>query len=350
MLYAWSRETLLSTEPEKDLINKISRNSKTRDIHRWNNGRVGAIFPEADGHLLDFREYELYDGPNDNLGYPKGLRPVKEGDEDSTECKELLAVGIVAYYLNMRNKMNPKDIFAEYLEDAKKEFKILRDADIRAWHPGYKKDFPYSEHYKREQQKIRVSSSIFDYLDDAGVYEIRKVIVNYLRFVKSLITQYRTRDMTREEEKATFKKAVLRVMWAKNEQGDFIFNHNSQWIAIYCYAVDIYLLIDDTEFYNLINDEGVMETSVVPDTKQKKAFDLLTQELQLDQESIVRIPFKHDIDMSIETYKRYRSPHPWPKDGLKGKSLSLYNELEEIYTRFDKEFQDIEQETVGFLI
>ena len=343
MFYTWSREKLLCKEPDEDLIDKLSPNPQSRYIYRWNNGRIGAIFPSASGHILDFREYELYDGPDDELRYPKGLRPVKEGD-DSNECLELLAVGIVAYYLNMRSKKNPKDIFADYLEYEKNMFRILRDAEMRAWDPNYKKDFPYSEHYKREKIQIRISSHIFDFLGQSAAHELNEMAVNYLRYVKSKITNISCRNLTLDEEKECFKKAVLRVMWSKNEQGDFIFHKNKQWIAVYCFAVESYLLIDDVDFCDLLNDEGVMEKTNVPTTKQKKAFDCLTQELQLDQESTVRIPFQHDIDLSIETYKRYSKPYPWPKDGLQRTGLTLYNELEVVYKKLNEEYHTVEEE------
>lgn len=330
-------------KPDEDLIDKLSPYPQYRYVYRWNNGRIGAIFPTSDGQALNFREYELYDGPDDNTSYPKGLRPVKEGDEDCDECSEPIAFGIVAYYLHMRNKKNPKDIFADYLEDAKKVFKIFRDTEMRAWDPEYKKDFPYSEHYKREQRRIKMSFGIFDFLGKAEVTEINKMVVNYLRFVKSQITNDSYRQLTRDEEKVCFKNAVLRVMNLRNDQGDYLFR-NTHWIAVYCYAVDYCFLIDDVDFGCFFNDDGVFEEPGAPATMQYKDFDRFIEELQLDQEATTRIPFKHDIDFSKPSYKLYRPPYPWPKDGLKGKSLTLYNELDYIYNKLIEEFRDIENE------
>lgn len=342
MLYTWSRELLLCTEPDKDLIDKLSPNLRTRHVYRWNNGRVGAIFPNEDGDILNFREYKLYDGPCDNHKYPEGLRPVKEGDEDSNECKELLAAGIVAYYLHMRMKKNPKDIFADYLEYHKTVFSTLQEGAMDAWNPNAQKDFSYSEHYKQEQTKIRISYRILDFLGQSEVAEIKTMTVNYLRFVKSQITHFNTRNLTREEEKTCFKKAVLRVMSAKNDQGEFIFHKNKQWIAVYSYAIDYCLLIDEVNFSKLLNDECILNSPNVPDTKQKNAFDRLTQELQLDQDSVVRIPFKHDIDFSIDSYKRYSAPYPWPNDGLKGIGFTFYKELQDVYIKLNEEYRAIE--------
>ena len=342
MVYTFSREKLLSMEPDEDLIDKLSPYPHYRYVYRWNNGRIGAIFPTADGHVLNFREYELYDGPDNMTSYPVGLRPVKEGDEDSNECKEPLAFGIVAYYLHMRNKKNPKDIFADYLEDAKLVFQLLRDADMRAWNPKYKKDFIYSEHYNREQRQIERSSLIFDFLGEAEVTDIKIMAANYLQFVKSQITKTSSRELTQDEVKACFKNAVLRVMNLKNERGDYIFYKNTHWIAVYCYAVDFYLLVDDEDFFYSENGKGVLEQPNARVTTQYKAFNSFIHELQLDQETTTRLPFKRDIDLSKLSYKPYRSPYPWPKDGLEGKSLTLYTELDFIYKKLNDEFRDIE--------
>lgn len=342
LVYTSNREKLLCNESDENLIDNLSPNPQSRDIYRWSNGRIGAIFPTESRHILDFREYELYDGHDDDYAYPKGLRPVKEGDEESDECKEMLAVGIVAYYLNMRNKRDPKDIFADYLEYYKAVFRTLQDGAMEAWNPNYKREFSYSEHFKQEKVQIRVSSRIYDFLGQSAAAEIKKMAVNYLRFVKSQITRFNTRNLTREEEKTCFKKALLRVMEAKNEQGEFLFHKNKQWIAVFSYAIDFYLLIDDVEFSKLINGKGFLNSTNVPDTKQKNAFNRLIQELQLDQDSAVRIPFKHDIDLSIESYKRYSKPYPWPKDGLKGTGLTSYKELQDVYIKLNEEYCAIE--------
>ena len=335
----------MSGEPDEDLIDKLSPSPQHRYVYRWFNGRIGAIFPTADGHILDFREYKLYDGPDDRLCYPAGLRPVKDGNEDSNECKELLAVGIVAYYLTMRNKKNPKDIFADYLKDAIQVHQILNDADMRAWDPRFKKDFSYSKHFKEEKRKIKISYAIFDFLRKEEIAEIKEMASNYLRYVKSLIKKISFRDLTPEEEKRCFEIALLRVMNMKNEHGDYIFYKNSHWIAVYRYAVDNLLLIDENDFSYVYNDDkGEMEECGIPSTAQYKAFDNFIRELGFDQESTIRIPYGHDIDLSKNSYKHYNTSYPWPKEKLERKSLTLYNELENIYKKLNEEWRDKEAE------
>lgn len=335
MLYTYSREKLLSTEPDEDLIDKLSPTPQSRYIYRWNNGRVGAIFPGADGHLLDFREYKLYDGPDDPLGFPKGLRPVKEGDEENDECKELLAVGIVAYYLNMRNRKNPKDIFTDYLDDAIKVFQSLRDAEMRAWDPEYKKDFSYSEHIKNEKHYIRTSSRLFDFITETEVNEIKNMTDNYLEFVRSRMS-ISEQDIiwpTWEETKQCFKAAVLRLMEWKKKKGGYLFEKNTQWKAVYRFAVDNEIMYDD--------DTPIISEDT--DTVQYKIFADFARELQLDVSPPTRLPFNYSYieNMNKNSYARYNKHHSlWLEDKLKDnqKSLTLYKELDDVYKALEKEF------------
>lgn len=332
MVYTYSREKLLSAEPDEDLIDKLSPTPQSRYIYRWNNGRVGAIFPSEDGHILDFREYKLYDGPDDTLNYPKGLRPVKDGDEGNDECKELLAAGIVAYYLYMRNKKDPKDIFTEYLDDAIKVFRILRDAEMRAWDPEYKKDFSYSEHFKREKHFIRVSSKIFDFLSKDDVNEIKIMTDNYMSFVKSKMS-FNEKEITWKDEKQCFKNAVLNVMKWKKRKGGYLFEKDTQWKAVYRFAVDIGILYED----------GDLSSPKNADTTLYKVFENFVHELQLDVTSLSRMPFKYSYieNLKKDSYSRYNKNHSlWSKDGLEGnqKGLTLYKELDDVYKALEKEF------------
>jgi hypothetical protein len=335
MVYTYSREKLLSTEADEDLIDKLSPTPQSRYIYRWNNGRVGAIYPEADGHLLKFREYKIYDGPDDTLSYPKGIRPVIDGDEDNEECKELLAAGIVAYYLIMRNQKGPKDIFTEYLDDDIKVFWILRDAEMRAWDPEYKKEFPYSEHLKRERHYIRVSSKIFEFLSEEEVNEIKIMTNNYFEFVRNRmpIEQLDIIWPDWEETKQCFKAAVLRLMEWKKKKCGYLFEKNTQWKAVYRFAVDIGIMYDD-------DDPSSFENT---DTAQYKMFTDFAHELQFDVSPPFRMPFDYSYieNLKKKSYSRYNIDHSlWSKNGLEGnqKGLTLYKELDDAYKALEKEF------------
>ena len=335
MTYTYSRDIFMSTEPDEGLIDKLSPNPQSRYIYRWNNGRVGAIFPTEDGHILYFREYKYYDGPDDTIGFPKGLRPVKDGDEEKDESKEFIAAGIVAYYLVMRNKKNPKDIFTDYLEDAIKVFRILRDAEMRAWDPEYKKDFSYSEHIKHEKHYIRASSHFFDFLSDAEVNEINNMIDNYIEFVKSRMPINLQEYIwpTWEEEKLCFKSAVLHVMEWRKKKGGYLFEKHTQWKAVYRFAVDIGIMYDDDD----------PRATVDTDTSRYKFFADFAHELEFDLNPPTRLPFEYTYieNLNKDSYSRYNKHHSlWSKEGVEDnqKSLRLYKELDDVYKALEKEF------------
>lgn len=332
MYYYFSPLKILSNEPDEDLIDKISSNAQSRKICRWNNGRVGAIFPDISGNILDFREYKLYDGPDDNLSYPKGIRPVKEGDEENNECKELLASGIVAYYLNTRKKKNPKDIFAEYLEEKKKLFFFLRDGEMQAWNPKYKSEFPYLEHIKEEKLYIKISSRIFDFLSNDDVDEIKGMINNYMNFVEYQMFS-NTKNLSWETEKMAFKYAVSYVMEIKRD-GAYLFKNNTQWIAVYRFAIDKGIMYD-------VDDPKTPENFNEP---QYAIFEKLVQELQLNENPSTRIPFtKNTINnLSKPTYNRYNKKYPWKGDDIKdSRSFLLYMEMENVYLALEKEYNSL---------
>ena len=335
MVYTYSCEKILSTEPDKDLIDKLSPTPQSRYIYRWNNGRVGAIYPDEDGHILNFREYKLYDGPDDTLSYPKRIRPVIDGDENSKECKELLAVGIVAYYLIMRSHKDPKDIFTEYLDYDIKVFQILRDGEMRAWDPKYKKVFSYSDHLKREKHFIRASSNIFDFLSEEEVNEIKIMTYNYLEFVisKIPIDQLNIIWPNWEETKQCFKAAVLRLMEWKKKKGGYLFEKPTQWKAVYRFAVDNGIMYDD-------DDPSSPEET---DTAQYKIFADFAHELQFDVTPPFRMPFDYSYieNLKKKSYSSYNKDHSfWSKEGLEGnqKGLALYKELDDVYKALEKEF------------
>ena len=139
--------------------------------------------------------------------------------------------------------------------------------------------------------------------------------------------------ITWEEEKQCFKSAVLNVMKTKRRQGGLLFNKPTHWIAVYRYAVDIEIMYEE-------NDPCIPKD---PATPRYSLFAKLAHDLQLDEPSITRLPFsiKAIDSMGKEIYARYRTRRPWSKDGLKGKGLKLYEELDAIYYALSKSFLNL---------
>ena len=144
------------------------------------------------------------------------------------------------------------------------------------------------------------------------------------------------RQNTWEDEKLCFKNAVLYVMTLKRKKdGNYLFDKNTLWIAVYRFAVDIAIMYDKGD-PNEPQDKSIA---------QYADFEKFTHELQLDVNPPTRHPFKiSSIDsMNKDTYKRYRHPHPWSMDGLKesSKSFTLYKELNAVYIALENKFYNL---------
>ena len=118
----------------------------------------------------------------------------------------------------------------------------------------------------------------------------------------------------------------------RKKDGNYLFDKNTLWIAVYRFAIDIGIMYDK-------GDPNEPQDQSAP---QYAVFEKFAHELQLDADPPTRHPFKiSGIDsLNKDTYKRYRLPHPWSKDGLKepSKSFTLYKELNAVYIALSKIF------------
>ena len=141
------------------------------------------------------------------------------------------------------------------------------------------------------------------------------------------------RQITWEDEKQSFKNAVLLIMKKKNDYGGDLFKRRTQWKAVYRFAVDIGILYD-------LNDQNVSNDS----DKPYATFATFAHELQLDVNSSIRIPFKKAYieEMKKENYTRYNERYPWPKDGIKhASSFELYIDLDDVYKALEEEYNNL---------
>ena len=144
----------------------------------------------------------------------------------------------------------------------------------------------------------------------------------------------RLKQLTWEDEKRCFKDAVIYVLELKNNEGNYLFENNTQWIAVYRFAVDSGIMYD-------VNDPEEPKDKSTP---QYAVFENFLHNLQLDIEPPIRIPFKKDyIDkLSKNTYVRYNTHHPWSKDGITDpRSSTLYKELEGVYLTLEKKYNKL---------
>ena len=164
---------------------------------------------------------------------------------------------------------------------------------------------------------------------------------------KELLHQIRVKaphvakQITWEDKKQCFKTAVLNVMERKKSDGNYLLERDSQWIAIYRFAVDIAIMYEK-------NKQSAPEGN----SPQYKTFSDFAHEHQLDVNPPTRLPFEKEYisRISKDSYQRYNSTYPWPQDGLTdARSYVLYTQLEDVYMALKEEYENLvhqkEQET-----
>ena len=143
------------------------------------------------------------------------------------------------------------------------------------------------------------------------------------------------RKVTWEERKQFFKTAVLIVMEKKKADGNYLFENNSQWMAVYRFAVDSEIM------YKADDLRKPKDTS----DPQYAAFANFAKELQLDENPPTRMPFtKNAIDSinSKPNYARFNTTHPWSHEGITDpRSLELFIELEDVYLALKEEYENL---------
>lgn len=139
--------------------------------------------------------------------------------------------------------------------------------------------------------------------------------------------------ITWEERKQCFKNAVLHVMKREKKEGGYLFKKNTQWKAVYRFSIDKIIM------YDLKNQNASTDSN-----KPYAFFANLAHELQLDDNSSIRIPFMkvYIEEMNKENYTRYNKRYPWSKDGINhASSFVLYTELEDVYIALKEEYNNL---------
>ena len=141
-----------------------------------------------------------------------------------------------------------------------------------------------------------------------------------------------------EKKKQCFKSAVLSVMEQKKHDGEYLFQKNSQWKAVYRFCVDIGIM------YNVDDPNAPQE----PQDKSKSPyadFEMFAKELQLDENPPTRLPFAKSAinDITKPNYVRYNAPYPWSQDKIidDPRSILLYTELENVYLELQEKYDNL---------
>lgn len=141
-----------------------------------------------------------------------------------------------------------------------------------------------------------------------------------------------------EEKKQCFKSAVLSVMEQKKHDGEYLFQKNSQWKAVYRFSVDIGIM------YN-VDDPNAPQEPQDKSKAQYAVFETFAKELQLDENPPTRLPFTKSAinDITKPNYDRYNAPYPWSQDKIidDPRSILLYTELENVYLELQEKYDNL---------
>jgi hypothetical protein len=141
------------------------------------------------------------------------------------------------------------------------------------------------------------------------------------------------REVTWAERKQCFKTAVLVVMEKKKADGNYLFQKNAQWKAVYRFAIDKSIM------YELDDSKEPKDSS----TPQYALFEDFAHELHLDENPPTRLPFtKNAIDnISKDNFVRYNAPYPWSYEGITDpRSLELYVNMDDVYSALVEEYDN----------
>ncbi|MDR3350216.1 MAG: hypothetical protein LBN98_01035 [Prevotellaceae bacterium] len=186
---------------KRDLIEYIARQVHTY----WKNGKVGFFMDMDNNYLLRFRETD------------ETAKHYLIGDSHTEELRALpiLACGFVGWLI----KHWGNDVQAtneEYLLIRLKmysdEHRNDDDADLR----NLEEEF-YSTYKAKEEQWVKQSEAIFEYLPDGDIQRIKGKIARFFRYLDSKIATkrnyefnplYFTRSFTTDEQKKLFDGLV----------------------------------------------------------------------------------------------------------------------------------------------
>lgn len=288
----------------------------------------GAVLTEMDNYdsfIIDiFHNYFLWANITDRL--ERGLAELLKG-KNTKECR--------AKAVRMLNRVKwfSQHIYNDEVEDVLNDSFTIED---KRWLRGL------LEHYDRdsfgeEEFNFFYFGKLFAEIGRLWEKQLRcypDIDLSELEVETQTIinTSPSVRQITWEDEKQCFKNAVLLIMKKKKDYGGDLFKKPTQWKAVYRFAVDIGIMYE-------LNDQNVSNDS----DKPYATFATFAQELQLDDNSSIRIPFKKAYieEMKKDNYTRYNERYPWPKDGIKhASSFELYIDLDDVYKALEEEYNN----------
>ena len=196
------------------------RNINDLIVAEWENGKYGRIQSlDEDKNCLYFIEY-----------------PIK-----AVHDPQMVAAGIIAFrFISSCDSI--KDIFEEYYNLMLERYKKRHALDADAWNKYFEVSF-LQEHKESERERVRLSETIFPFVDNDEISEIKSIAENYFVFLN---TKNVSTHCTMNEEKN--RKSVLKMIspselrWRNGKKGSI------------CQENGIYRFVEMTYINNVPDD------------------------------------------------------------------------------------------------
>lgn len=155
---------------------------------KWENGKNGAISDIDSNCILRFLETN-----SEQTHY-------KYNEQERKEKSEIVASGIVAWWLFYRRTEAVSDIFENYYQMRFKQYKDKREKEADSWKCNFEKEFLFNHCLTQEQTCVNTSQALFKYVSEEDGIQIQNVTNNYWEFVENKKLQiYITKHMDSEE-------------------------------------------------------------------------------------------------------------------------------------------------------
>lgn len=161
---------------KESLLDWISQPGFSESHTRWANGKLGSICDPEDNCI--YRFIELSD---DGKYY-------KYGCEDRQTKSPYIAYGIIAWWLKYRRQKKIAELYETYYQMRLNQYREQRERQADSWKIEIEDEFLNDYHVKFENDLIKRSEAIYDYLPDDERKIVHDIANNYLQYIENKLS------------------------------------------------------------------------------------------------------------------------------------------------------------------
>ena len=176
----------------ESLFDQIAQDTSNYYTDQWRNGKVGAISDHKGENI-----YKFYEAVWDEKGK---LRDVYLNNPERENSAPIMAAGIAAYWIHHRKSANRltslfskpeqfaksiREQFEAYTNIRFSQFKKQNKDNPDTWDWDWEYEFYCKYIIPLEMRLSKLSEAIFEYVTEDDAKELRKVMDNYIEFLKA---------------------------------------------------------------------------------------------------------------------------------------------------------------------